>query len=223
MGSYTCFRVQGIPGRYSREEIQEILWEKLALPDTSAVHIESLTLNPMRSSENVATVTFSEVPALLFGKTQYHIDLPPVASERRGRIVLDTHFEGFTPLHFSKDEECTFDIVALSGLNGHAFGSFKEKGGTRMWLRDDLPHDLPTARIFTYGYDTNPSNVSFQNLSDLASTFRDRLRILRGKQGPMRPFVIIAHSLGGLVAQAVPFLLKPQWAVCIANFEIESG
>lgn len=208
MESYICFRVQGIPGRYSREEIEQILREKLALADTSLVHIESLAVNPMRSSEAVATVSFSEIPALLNGKTQYHIDLAPVASERRGRIVLDTHFEGFTPLHSSRDDECTIDIVALSGLNGHAFGSFKEKGGTRMWLRDDLPYDLPTARIFTYGYDTNPKNVSFQNLSDLAGTFRDRLRILRGKRAPMRPFVIISHSLGGLVAQAVLFLLR---------------
>lgn len=208
MERYICFRVQGIPGRYSREEIQRILCDKLALADISVVHIESLAINPMRTSEAVATVTFSEIPALLNGKTQHHIDLAPVASERRGRIVLDTHFEGFTPLHSSKEEECTIDIVALSGLNGHAFGSFKEKGGARMWLRDDLPYDLPAARIFTYGYDTNPKNVSFQNLSDLAGTFRDRLRILRGKRGSMRPFLIIAHSLGGLVAQAVLFLRK---------------
>lgn len=36
------------------------------------------------------------------------------------------------------------DIVALSGLNGHAFGSFKAKGESYMWLRGDLPLTSPT-------------------------------------------------------------------------------
>lgn len=43
-------------------------------------------------------------------------------------------------------------IVAISGYMGHPLGSFKQKDGEFMWLKDELPDDIPTARIFTYGY-----------------------------------------------------------------------
>ena len=41
-----------------------------------------------------------------------------------------------------------------------------------MWLRDALPHDIPRARVLTYGYDTRLSDTnSFQNLEDVALRF----------------------------------------------------
>lgn len=68
-------------------------------------------------------------------------------------------------------------LVALSGLNGHAFGSFKKRGGSYMWLRDSLPQDVPGARTYIYGYDTRIfQSESFQNLADLGSRFRESLK-----------------------------------------------
>jgi hypothetical protein len=54
----------------------------------------------------------------------------------------------------------------VHGLNGHC-----EK--TWNWLRDLLPHDLPNARILSWGYDANThssSRVSCQYLFDHART-----------------------------------------------------
>ena len=69
-----------------------------------------------------------------------------------------------------------------------------------MWLRDALPHDLPGARVLTYGYDTRlAESNSFQNLEDVALTFRASLRVALGSRPPDRPLIFIAHSLGGLV------------------------
>ena len=69
-----------------------------------------------------------------------------------------------------------------------------------MWIRDALPHDLPGARILTYGYDTRlAENNNFQNLEDVALTFRASLRIALSGSPPDRPLIFIAHSLGGLV------------------------
>jgi hypothetical protein len=46
----------------------------------------------------------------------------------------------------------------VTGLAGHAFGSWKARGGVKMWLRDFLPEDLNQdghhVRILTYGYDS---------------------------------------------------------------------
>ena len=69
-----------------------------------------------------------------------------------------------------------------------------------MWLRDAIPHDLPGARVLTYGYDTQlAGSNSFQNLEDVARTFRASLRVALGSRPPDRPLIFIAHSLGGLV------------------------
>lgn len=73
-------------------------------------------------------------------------------------------------------------IIALSGLGGHAFGSFKERKGNHMWLRDDVPNDFPHARILIYGYDTTlEDSQSIQDLEAIAGTFRTALKIARPK------------------------------------------
>ena len=71
-----------------------------------------------------------------------------------------------------------------------------------MWLRDELPRDLPGARIFIYGYDTKlAESHSFQILEDIATKFRASLKIAvrDSTLAAKRPLVFLAHSLGGLV------------------------
>ena len=53
-----------------------------------------------------------------------------------------------------------------------------------MWLRDDLPKDLGSARILLYGYDVKISDSdSFQDLEGVASTFRRALLSLMPEKG----------------------------------------
>jgi hypothetical protein len=116
---------------------------------------------------------------------------------RDPELVIDTHFKGFTPLRSfrraadHKVECVTFlqnrtmpdlpSCIAISGLGGHAFGSFKERGGPHMWLRDSLPYDLPGARILVYGYDTRlEGSKSFQNVRTLAGQFRTHIKAIKG-------------------------------------------
>jgi hypothetical protein len=49
-----------------------------------------------------------------------------------------------------------FSIIAVTGLAGHAYGSWRSREQNQMWLRDFLPADLEDLkpRIFTYGYDS---------------------------------------------------------------------
>ncbi|KAL7894173.1 nacht and ankyrin domain-containing protein [Trichoderma sp. TUCIM 5745] len=98
-------------------------------------------------------------------------------------------------------------IIAICGLGGHAFGSFKERGGEHMWLRDALPYDITAesgqriARIMVYGH--VPSFLdsdSFQILEDTGIALHSDLRNLVS-DGSFKPIVFIAHSLGGLVVK----------------------
>jgi hypothetical protein len=54
------------------------------------------------------------------------------------------------------------DIVAVHGLGGQRLRTWKNNKG-EIWLQDWLPTSLPGARIYTYGYNSDPvfSNSKF--------------------------------------------------------------
>jgi hypothetical protein len=91
--------------------------------------------------------------------------------------------------------------IAISGLASHAFGSWKERGDSNfMWLRDQLPLNIPYLRSIIYGYDTSlVKSQSFQSVDDLALAFFSRLRSVTGPSAGARSIIFFAHSLGGIV------------------------
>ena len=77
-------------------------------------------------------------------------------------------------------------IVAVTGLAGHAYGSWKVRNGNYMWLQDSLPDDLVklgSVRIMTYGYNTTLTEVTrrVDSLDGLADEFLDYLLPARSK------------------------------------------
>lgn len=93
-------------------------------------------------------------------------------------------------------------IVAIHGLNGHAFKTWTDQDG-HMWLRDSLPHHIPNSRIMTYGYDSALRHTKSKlHLNDFAQDLLSWLD--RERQEPeeeKRPLVFICHSLGGVVVK----------------------
>lgn len=114
---------------------------------------------------------------------------------------IDKHFHGMTTLYDPGNAEV--DIVAVTGLGGHALGSFRSSSGSTAWLRDFMPNDLPWARAITYGYDTTlTGSVSIQSISDLAKSFLDALDVFRTNTNTQRrPLCFVCHSLGGIVVK----------------------
>jgi len=121
----------------------------------------------------------------------------PTPSNRSWRV--DKDFIGFTPL--SDPEDANVDIVAVTGLGGHALGSFRSADGVSVWLRDFAPKDIPRARFVTYGYDTAVvASDNNQGVRELARTLLDGLAIFRQRtQTQQRPLLFVCHSLGGVV------------------------
>ena len=77
-----------------------------------------------------------------------------------------------------------------------------------MWLRDQLPKDVPKLRSLIYGYDTKLfKSRSFQDLDDIARSFIARLKELRRSLTPAKYLFILAHSLGGIVLMRALVLL----------------
>ncbi|KPM39165.1 hypothetical protein AK830_g7399 [Neonectria ditissima] len=161
------------------------------------------------------TVTFKKLPARLSELrvgNSCEILLPkpddnPDAGDRY--LSFDHDFLGITTLHAPPGDDHQVDIIAVTGLGGHAFGSFKDRNGDYMWLRDGLPADLTynnsgrsMARVMVYGNKSVVSqSTTFQNLEDLACSFHGSLMEMPAAN--RKPTVILAHSLGGLVVKQI--------------------
>ncbi|KAH7013380.1 hypothetical protein EDB80DRAFT_369920 [Ilyonectria destructans] len=201
------FRIRGVPIRWELKDLKSFLEGHQS---SAGPNIASLT-REVHGRTKTATVTF---PNVLSFQT-LHLDetgrLSLPAEDRSPRnpyLVLEDGFLGITTLYSPPPEDHKVDIIAISGLGGHAFGSFKERGGAFMWLRDALPSDIPMARTMIYGYEsTVAQSENIQNLEDLATSFCNSLLALL--DGPtVRPIIFVAHSLGGLIVKETLIILS---------------
>ena len=117
----------------------------------------------------------------------------------------------FTTLFISRLQS----IIAVHGLGGHWRTTWTEDNG-KLWLRDFLPDQLRdgeiNARIMSYGYNSDTAfSKAVTNIDDEAAMLLDRLdgeRLLEKEQ--QRPIILVAHSLGGILAKKVS--RKKVWA-----------
>lgn len=221
MGSrnYKNFRLQGIPDTIlDRSDLRQLVREILSLDVGTNVTVHSLASSPIAQSTKVATLSFDPVPSIFSGNvpSQWRFPIPTPGGFdegvvfRRRNVVFDTHFQGLTPLHHQQDHDCSIDLIAVSGLGGHAFGSFKEREGPFMWLRDALPFDLPNARILIYGYDTQlQGSSSFQSLTDLGRGLQMAIEGMKtDSSAKNRQTLFLGHSLGGLIIKEAVIMMK---------------
>lgn len=91
--------------------------------------------------------------------------------------------------------------ISFCGLASHPFGSWVEqRQPDLMWLRDLLPQDFKQVRSIIYGYDTHLlKSESFQGIEDIAIPLISELGLIGRSLKSVKPAVILAHSLGGIV------------------------
>jgi protein SERAC1 len=71
-------------------------------------------------------------------------------------------------------------IIALTGLDGHAYGSWRGKGNLgRMWLRHFLSKDLPNCRTMIYGYNSKLASHGVDTLMDYGRGFLESVKGVR--------------------------------------------
>lgn len=189
----TVFRVRGLPSNLSFEGVSGIIERSLGVPsEVSGLSIESLAEDFYHPAEQVATLSFLKIPPEVFitataaTSNEWPVDLFSADYDstisRSRTLKFDTHFRGLTVLNDPLNHEEAIDCVVVCGLGGHAFGSFKEKGGSHMWLRDAIPKDFPNLRVLLYGYESGlHGSESTLNVSGIAETFIGHLRGLRSQ------------------------------------------
>ncbi|KAH0537751.1 hypothetical protein FGG08_005499 [Glutinoglossum americanum] len=168
------YRVQGIPAESDGRLLLRLI---LGARDEPF----SIGPDPQRSAFQVATITLGQVPTgLQDGRTEWAYN-PPNGEIEGSSITVDSHFMGFTPLNsIGGGPDHKMDCIAITGLASHPFGSWKERDGEHMWLRDSLPQDLKGARILLYGYDTSLlHSQAFQGIDDIAVGLSHSIRSIR--------------------------------------------
>ncbi|CAH0005040.1 unnamed protein product [Clonostachys byssicola] len=200
------FRLRRIPASISTaDEAAKLLATALQI-DPSEVVIGSIgRIDEIseRFPSKVATLQLKQVPACIRSNSadeEWHFPVPgqPTASP----LLLDTHFGGWTALNTVDPSTHHADVIALSGLGSHPFGSWQPRGNdkTFMWLRDALPASIPGVRSFIYGYDSKVlASHSFQSISDISTSFILALKNGGWNLNSKKPIIFIAHSLGGIV------------------------
>ncbi|KAF8245693.1 hypothetical protein K440DRAFT_503212, partial [Wilcoxina mikolae CBS 423.85] len=86
-------------------------------------------------------------------------------------------------------------IIAVNGLGGHWSETWTENG--KLWLQDFLPSQLPTARIMSYGYNSDTAfSKAVTDIDDVVTILLNRLDRLRQlEEEKKRPIVFISHML----------------------------
>ncbi|CCT76220.1 uncharacterized protein FFB20_13588 [Fusarium fujikuroi] len=99
------------------------------------------------------------------------------------------------------------DVVFVHGFTGHPQKTWTFQGSktTTYWPRDKVPQTLPSARVWTFGYDTkigSPFRPENQNTiygegKELVASLAD----VRPANEENVPLIFVAHSLGGIVVK----------------------
>ncbi|KAH7303327.1 hypothetical protein B0I35DRAFT_365156 [Stachybotrys elegans] len=201
------FRVTGLPGSQADDEVavslKAIIDDNLAEDEQSKLTV-TVTIVPScyGSAEKVALVEFhGRVPSFLSALVTNPLGDWQV---RMGGtdINFDQHFFGFTQLYAPQPgSSATADIIAITDLDGHAYGSWRGTGNLgRMWLRDFLSKDLPCCRTMIYGYNSKLSAHGFDTIMDYSRGLVEELKKVRNTAGlRKRPLFFIAHGFGGII------------------------
>ncbi|VUC32091.1 unnamed protein product [Clonostachys rosea] len=206
------YRLRNIPAHFDRLLAVEWLARTFGDVSQSDVQIHSLALSVdtwSTSPTKTATVTFGRMPFMLGSidnTRECVIQIPELARP----LIVDDHFQGMTPLNSVAKEAHQSDCVIISGLASHPFGSWQPRGSDKsfMWIRDDLPPQLPGVRFLLYGYETKlQGSKSFQSIPDLAISLINSLKTIGWSSLSAKPAALLAHSLGGVVVKQALVML----------------
>ncbi|PON29166.1 hypothetical protein TGAM01_v202273 [Trichoderma gamsii] len=201
------FRIRGVPLSWAKEQLQVYLEQQE--PDSQPL-VKSLACEIDGYSKTATVIFQSPLPPEKTSKP-WNISLSEPDNDDDFSVSalplrVDGAFLGITTLFTPPVGDHGVDIVAVSGLGGHAYGSFKDKNGNYMWLQDALPYDItnddshhPMARVMIYGHNSAvPGSNSVQDIDDLSSALHSGLLTLIQAQQP-KPIILMGHSLGGLI------------------------
>ncbi|GES65447.1 hypothetical protein ATEIFO6365_0010037300 [Aspergillus terreus] len=171
-----------MPDENLQASLQKPLNDNFTHGETSQIKPE-ITIVPSSydpERERVALVQFrGGVPQFLSELTSSPLGDWQVEMEDSD-ISFDCHFFGFTQPYSpdgKKPMPMVADVIAITGLDGHAYGSWQGRGNLRrMWLRDFLSKDLPRCRTMIYMYNSKLSSHGVDTILDYGRELTEEMK-----------------------------------------------
>ncbi|KAF8249183.1 hypothetical protein K440DRAFT_660436 [Wilcoxina mikolae CBS 423.85] len=151
------FRISGLPSSWSEND----LFDALHAIDHSLTDQEYRPSIYPSCCNSTQTALLNLDPCTEHLQHRNHLQISESASRAAALLTIDSHFYNLTPLNVPKGEVVAelvvgcCSVIAVTGLAGHAFGSWRNRKTHQMWLKDLLPHDVQNIRIMSYGYDSS--------------------------------------------------------------------
>ena len=185
---------------YAKNLINSVLRSKVAKAKDDAYTIVA--------NDAVSTTTDDELEASAESALGATGDDAPRTNVEPGLVLVNEET--------SKDSECHgeyswLDIVAIPGLIEEPLQTWTHPETRHLWLRDSLPKNFTSARIFTFNY---PSYLLLSddkaNIKIYAEKLLSDLKTA-GAGCDTRRLVFIAHSYGGFMCKQAFLLANNDW------------
>ncbi|KAF8535741.1 hypothetical protein BDD12DRAFT_891916 [Trichophaea hybrida] len=195
------FRISGVPSSWNENDLFDALYS--IDPCLTRQDYRPSLYPACFSSSQTALLNLDPCTENLHGRA--HLQVSESASKTAALLKIDSQFYSLTPLNVPVGEAVA-DVIAVTGLAGHAFESWRNRETNQMWLKDLLPHDVQNIRIMSYGYDSSllGDGKADNRLLDHQRLFIQDSENARSSVKTNRPIIFIGHSLGGiLILQAL--------------------
>ncbi|KAI0481790.1 hypothetical protein F4859DRAFT_476008 [Xylaria cf. heliscus] len=204
------YRISGLQRGISQERVWSIIKQYLR-KDEDEISADITVLPACDNSRDSSAIAIARFPrhqhpdflAELTHNPLGEITIMP--DNKKGfsePLVFDRHFHGFTQLYPTSDNHpVRADIIAITGMDGHAYGSWMSRQVDNvMWLRDFLARDLPDCRTMIYGYHSKLLASNMSQLEEYGRLFLTEIEKIRDtKELQRRPLIFICHSYGGVL------------------------
>ena len=132
-------------------------------------------------------------------------NIAPLANEypqKRRRISLFGHRESH-----NHDKQPELGAALTTEIRGDTSNNPK----SIFWPEQLLPTDIPNAKIFTYGYNTNVVGGLFRgpDMNNVSQHANDLLINLKSELRNKKPIIFVAHSMGGILVKDVSIQIPP--------------
>ncbi|KFY14076.1 hypothetical protein V491_06163 [Pseudogymnoascus sp. VKM F-3775] len=176
-------RVSGIPpGDGDASQVKSWVKATIAKLSNNESHcVSDIIVVPSCTDTNnlVALVDFKVLPDFLSSLKKVSRIVRKVPGRDGYYLDFDAKFDGFTQM-YSTIKKPTADIVFMSGIGSHPYGSWTSKSDPwLMWPRHFLPKYLPTARVMVYGHGADIDGTSSGDLLDYSRNLSDALEQAR--------------------------------------------
>ncbi|KAF8242491.1 hypothetical protein K440DRAFT_616892 [Wilcoxina mikolae CBS 423.85] len=198
------YRVTGIPSTFTSATLKSALSERLPYEGEEYIQITAnIVPSCVHNSTNTALVSFiPHPPVYLDSLSNGTTEIYTLRTANYGALAIDKNMYGLTQLYTTTPgERIVADIVAVTKIAGHAYGSWQAAGDfPQMWLRDFLAEDFPNCRTMTYGYNSKLESAGIHQTIDYNRSFLAEVAKARATpEETARPLILIGHSFGGII------------------------